>query len=117
MLFVNVPSVLDDKMRVRSADGGHVLSLEVLFTPYELKGGWRQAAEPERWIDALDTLLEPGFRSSIRDWRVMTPESYEDQFNLRRGHAPSFSGGAVAALLGEAIGRTSREESVSSLFE
>lgn len=116
MLFVNVPSVLDDKMRVRSADGGHVLSLEVLFTPYELKGGWRQAAEPERWIDALDTLLEPGFRSSIRDWRVMTPESYEDQFNLRRGHAPSFSGGAVAALLGREPELTRYETPITGLF-
>jgi phytoene dehydrogenase-like protein len=116
MFFANIPSVLDDKMKVRTPEGGHVLSLEVLFTPYELRGGWHSSAEPERWLASFADLLEPGFRESIRDWRVMTPESYEEQFNLRRGHAPSFSGGAVAALLGREPELTRYETPVPGLF-
>ena len=37
MFYVNVPSVLDESMRV---SGDDVFSLEVLFTPYRLQGGW-----------------------------------------------------------------------------
>jgi phytoene dehydrogenase-like protein len=119
MLFVNIPSVLDDTMRagVESADAaGHVLSLEVLFTPYDLRGGWDGSREPDRWIEALAGLLEPGFRDTIRDWRVMTPISYEQDFNLRRGHAPSFAGGALAALVGKERELTRYETPVPGLY-
>ena len=115
MLFVNVPSVLDEKMRPGTT-GSHVLSLEVLFTPYELRGGWAGSAEPERWLDSLASLLEPGFRESIVDWRVMTPISYERDFNLRRGHAPSFAGGAIAALVGRERELTRYETPVPGLY-
>jgi phytoene dehydrogenase-like protein len=114
MLFVNIPSVLDEKMR--APEDGHVLSLEVLYTPYELRGGWDGSAEPERWLDALGGLLEPGFRDTIRDWRVMTPISYERDFNLRRGHAPSFAGGAIAALVGKERELTRYETPVRGLY-
>jgi phytoene dehydrogenase-like protein len=114
MLFVNIPSVLDESM-VTSTDG-HVLSLEVLFTPYELRGGWPGSAEPARWLDALAGLLEPGFTDLLVDWRVMTPVSYEQEFNLRRGHAPSFAGGALAALVGKERELTRYETPVSGLY-
>jgi len=114
LLFVNIPSVLDEKMRPQ--DGGHVLSLEVLFTPYELRGGWEGSPEPERWLDVLGGLLDPGFRELVRGWRVMTPPAYEEQFNLRRGHAPSFAGGAVAALLGRERELTRYETPVPGLY-
>jgi phytoene dehydrogenase-like protein len=122
MLFVNIPSVLDGKMRAPSAGGGtagaaaHVLSVEVLFTPYELSGGWDGSPEPDRWLDALAGLLEPGFRETILDWRVMTPISYEREFNLRRGHAPSFAGGALAALVGKERELTRYETPVPGLY-
>ena len=38
-------------------------------------------------------LCEPGFVESIVDWRAMTPEVYEREFNLPEGHATSFAGG------------------------
>lgn len=89
-LLVNVPSVLDPTLRVGD---DHVLSLEVLGTPYSLQGGWPGSPEPQRWLGLLD-LAAP-----VKAWRVMTPLDYERDFSLTRGHAPSFAGGPVAALL------------------
>jgi phytoene dehydrogenase-like protein len=113
MLFVNMPSVLDPTMRV---DGDHVLSLEVLFTPYALAGGWPGSAEPERWLGLLGELVEPGFLDSVRSWRAMTPDRYERELFLRRGHAPSFAGGPLAALAGKDPELTRYETPVAGLF-
>ncbi len=113
MLFVNMPSVLDPTMR---ADGDHVLSLEVLFTPYALAGGWPGSAEPERWLGLLGELVEPGFLDSVRSWRAMTPDRYERELFLRRGHAPSFAGGPIAALAGKDPELTRYETPVAGLF-
>jgi len=102
-LFVNVPSVLDPTMRVPSpgASGDdHVLSLEVLGTPYAREGGWDDPTEPERWLQVLGGLAEPGFLDGVRRHRTMTPRDYERDFSLVRGHAPSFAGGPLAALAG-----------------
>lgn len=98
MFYVNLPSVRDASMQ--PAPGEHLLSLEVLFTPYRLAGGWESSAEPDRWIEAFGSLVEPGFVDGIRDRRVMTPPRYESEFHLPQGHATSFPGGPVAALLG-----------------
>jgi phytoene dehydrogenase-like protein len=115
-MFVNVPSVLDPTLRVPGPDGGHVLSLEVLGTPYALQGGWDGSLEPERWLSALGELVEPGFLDSVRRYRVMTPPDYERDFSLTRGHAPSFVGGPLAALLGRDPELTRYETPVRGLF-
>ncbi len=97
ILFLNVPSI-NDRSVVPSGDvDEHVLSLEVLFTPYHLAGGWEQSTEPERWLDVAAELFEPGFRDSIREWRAVTPLHYERDFHLPQGHATSFAGGPLAA--------------------
>jgi phytoene dehydrogenase-like protein len=116
-MFVNVPSVLDPTMRAPDPDGGHVLSLEVLGTPYSLMGGWAGSQEPERWLEAFASLAEPGFLDGVRRYRVMTPPDYEQQFSLTRGHAPSFTGGPLAALLGRKDPELTRYETpVGGLF-
>jgi phytoene dehydrogenase-like protein len=97
MFLVNTPSVLDETM---SPPAGHLLSLEVLWTPYNLTGGWAGTREPERWLEGLASLVQPGFLDGVRRWRAMTPEDYERDFGLDRGYAPSFPGGPVAALRG-----------------
>ena len=99
IMFVNIPSI-NDRTVVPSGDADeHVLSLEVLFTPYGLDGGWSASTEPERWLDVAATLFEPGFRESIQEWRAVTPHEYEREFHLPKGHATSFAGGPLAALL------------------
>lgn len=107
MALVNTPSALDPTMRVGGdgeggdrAGGDHVLSLEVLWTPYALRGGWSASTEPQRWLDLLTAQVGQGFAAGVRRWRVVTPEDYERDLGMPRGWAPSFSGGPLAALVG-----------------
>jgi phytoene dehydrogenase-like protein len=106
MLFLNMPSVLDPSV---ARPGKHLMSIEVLFTPYDLVGGWDGASEPERWLEVAADLFEPGFLGTIDEWRTMSPEVYERDFGMPRGHAASYAGGPVAALLGR-DGELSRYE-------
>ena len=69
-MMANVPSVLDPSMLSR--DGHHVLSLEALFTPYNLEGGWDGSSEPARWLQVWSSLLQPGFVESVDRYRTMT---------------------------------------------
>lgn len=94
-LLMSVPTVLDPTM---APPGVHVLSLETLYTPYGLRGGWGAGTEPRRWLEQLATLAEPGFLESLGAWRAMTPDRYEREFHLPTGHATSFAGGPLAAL-------------------
>lgn len=93
--LINVPSLADPTV---APAGRHVFSLEVLYTPYALRGGWPGSGEPERWLDLVAELCEPGFKESIVDYRAMTPDVYEREFFMPRGRAANFSGGALAAL-------------------
>jgi phytoene dehydrogenase-like protein len=97
MSWINMPSVLDPTMRVGDHD---VFSLEVLFTPYGLRGGWDGSGEPARWLGNLDAVVEPGFAEGIRRWRAMTPADYEREFGLDRGYAPGFSGTPLSVFRG-----------------
>ncbi len=100
LLFVNLPSVADSSLFLAGADGGHVFSMETLFTPYRLNEGWPGSAEPQRWLDRYCELVQPRFREGVRRWRVVTPRDYESDFGLTGGYAPSFGGSPLAALLG-----------------
>lgn len=115
--LVNVPSVLDPTMAPGSgADGLHVFSLEALFTPYRLSGGWAGSPEPQRWLERFAERCEPGFLDTIVDWRAMTPDVYESEFHLPSGHATSFAGGPVAALRNRDPELTGYETAVPGLF-
>ena len=97
-MMANVPSVLDPTMR--SGDGHHVLSLEALFTPYNLEGGWDGSSEPARWLEVWSSLLQPGFLESVDRYRAMTPDRYERELYLGRGYTPSYAGSPLASLFG-----------------
>ena len=116
IFIVNIPSALDETMRVPGPDGGHVLSLEALYTPYELQGGWPNSAEPARWLSVYQTMVQPGWSSSVRRMRAMTPDIYETDFHLPRGHATSFAGGPMAALRGKDPELTRYQTPVKGLF-
>ena len=96
--------------------GRHVLSLEVLYTPYGLRGGWTGVAEPRRWLELFAELCEPGFLDSIVDWRAMTPDVYEREFHLPAGHATSFAGGPLAAFRNTNPELTKYETAVAGLY-
>ncbi|MFV0257325.1 MAG: phytoene desaturase family protein [Acidimicrobiales bacterium] len=97
-LLVNAPTVLDPTMA--PGPGRHVLSLEVLFTPYHHPGGWPDSPEPARWLEVWGALAEPGFADSVDRWRVMTPDRYEREFLLGRGHPPAYAAHPLATLIG-----------------
>ena len=97
-MLANTPSVPDPTMRPSRDE--HLLSLEVLWTPYELEGGWSQSTEPQRWIDRFADAVQPQWRDSIERWRAMTPVDYEEQFSMRRGYAPSWAGSPLDVVLG-----------------
>jgi phytoene dehydrogenase-like protein len=97
LFLSNVPSVIDPSVAPRD---GHTFSLEVLFTPYRLAGGWPGTREPERWLEAFASLCAPGFLDGVKRYRMVGPEDYERDFSMPAGFAPSFAGGPLAALLG-----------------
>ena len=111
--LINVPTVQDPSM---APPGRHVLSLEAIYTPYNFTGGWESRAEPQRWLDQYAGLVQPGFLDSIIDWRVMTPLSYESEFNLPAGHALSFAGGPLAAIRNRNPELTRYETAVRGLY-
>jgi phytoene dehydrogenase-like protein len=112
-MLVNVPSLLDPTM---APDGRHVFSLEALFTPYSLAGGWSGSSEPQRWLEVFASACEPGFLDSIVEWRAMTPDVYERDFHLPAGHATSFAGGPLAAFRNEHPELTRYETAVEGLY-
>lgn len=114
VFYANVPSVLDATMR--PPGGGEVFSLEVLYTPYELGGGWAGSAEPARWLEIFGGWVQPGFGDTVVDWRAMTPPTYEEQFSMPRGHAAAFSGSPLSALLGRPRHLTRYTTPVGGLF-
>lgn len=98
-ILMNIPSVLDPTMQ----PGGnrHVLSLEILFTPYSLVGGWPGSTEPRRWFDVANKFWEPDLVPHDSEWRAMTPDIYESDFHMPRGHAPSYVASPLATLVGK----------------
>ena len=96
--LLNMPSVLDPTM---APNGGHVLSLEVLFTPYAIPGGWPASSEPRRWLELWAELMGPGVLESVTQWRAMTPDIYEAEFSMYRGHTPAFAASPLVTLVGK----------------
>lgn len=113
VFFANIPSVLDPSM---SGTSKHVFSLEVLYTPYNLQGGWPGSGEPRRWLEAYSRLVQPGFLDGLGEWRAMTPDRYESDFNMPLGHATGFAGGPLAALRNANPELTRYETAVPGLF-
>jgi phytoene dehydrogenase-like protein len=112
-MLVNVPSLIDPSV---APDGRHVLSVEVLLTPYGHPGGWASSREPRRWLELVATQFDNDVLGSIESCRVMTPDVYERDFNLPRGHATSFGGGPLAALRSREPELTRYETAVPGLY-
>lgn len=115
-LLVNVPTVADPGLAPAEHPDWHVLSLEVLYTPYDVAGGWSASPEPARWLELLAGLCEPGLLDSIVDYRAMTPDVYERDFHLPFGHATSFAGGPLAVFRQSDPELTAYETAVPGLY-
>ncbi len=119
-LFVQLPSALDPSVASGLPNGHHVFSLEVLWTPYALNGGWIGSHEPQRWLSKVSELVKMAdgrpFHEHVVSWRHMGPREYESQFSLVRGHAPAFSGTPLTALTGRNPEQTRYETPITGLF-
>jgi phytoene dehydrogenase-like protein len=115
-MLINTPTVLDPTMAPAGEPDHHVLSLEVLYTPYRLRGGWPGSSEPQRWLELFADLCEPGVLDSVVAVRAMTPDVYEREFHLPAGHATSFAGGPLAVFRNRNPELTGYETAVPGLF-
>lgn len=97
-ILANIPSVLDAAM----SPGGdsHVLSLEVMFTPYHHRGGPSIAESVDQWFELWAQHMEPGTMQLVERYRVMTPERYERDFGLPLGRPITYFGTPLAMVLG-----------------
>ncbi|ARN75908.1 phytoene desaturase family protein [Oceanicoccus sagamiensis] len=81
---VLIPSLHDDSL---AAAGKHVLSAQVQYAPYAIKGGWQQ--HREQFLENVIATLEkyaPDIRSKITASELLTPEDLEQQFRVSGGH-------------------------------
>ena len=95
----------------------HVFSLEVLYTPYAPARRLGRSNEPERWLERFATLVR------ARLPRRRAPLAGDDAGPLRvatstspAGHATSFAGGPLAALLGRQPELTRYETPIGGLY-
>ncbi len=118
--FVQLPSALDPSVGAALPAGHQVFSLEILWTPYAVEGGWPGTDEPRRWLTKVSDLVSMPdgrpFHEHVVDYRLMGPKEYEREFAMVRGHAPAFSGTPLTALLGRNPELSRYETPVRGLF-
>ena len=84
VLEITVPSVNDPSL---APAGRHVMSINVMFVPYDL--GRDAAAARDRLANNVLSALErhaPGIRQRIASWELLTPSDLERQFGMAGGH-------------------------------
>jgi phytoene dehydrogenase-like protein len=113
-MLIDIPSVPDESLKTTS--GEHILSLEVLFTPYSTPGGWVNSSEPRRWLDIWSSLMGSEGIEKIKKWRVMTPENYENEFSMHKGHTPSFGASPLNTFFGRDKELTRYKTSIDGLY-
>jgi phytoene dehydrogenase-like protein len=79
------PSFRDDSL---APTGKHVLSAVVQYAPYELKGGWTDAAKEAFKRDVIKTVAKyaPDIESRITVSELLTPADIEREFHITGGH-------------------------------
>ena len=85
VMHIQIPSVLDKSL---TPEGKHVMSIWVLYAPVRPREGtWDELREQtgERLIDIIGEYA-PGFRKSVRDWELFTPQELEERVGLTDGN-------------------------------
>jgi phytoene dehydrogenase-like protein len=85
VLEIVIPSLHDPGL---APAGKHVLSAIVQYVPYELKGGWTEAARSACMDTAIATIerYAPGLRGLIRHAELLTPADIERELRISGGH-------------------------------
>jgi phytoene dehydrogenase-like protein len=85
VMEIVVPSLQDASL---APDGKHVLSAHVMYVPYQLKGGWTDAARQQICDRAIDTLAKyaPNIREQILHKEFLTPADLERDYRVTGGH-------------------------------
>jgi len=79
-----LPSISDPSL----VDGdGHVLNATVQYAPYNLKGGWTEAARAQFLSICLDQLesYAPDIKAKIQHAELLTPVDLEQRFGMTGG--------------------------------
>jgi phytoene dehydrogenase-like protein len=81
---VIIPSLQDASL---APAGQHVLSAQVQYAPYNIKGGWQQHRDAfmENAINTLEQYA-PDIRSKIIGCELLTPADLEQQYHVKGGH-------------------------------
>jgi phytoene dehydrogenase-like protein len=85
VMEVVIPSLVQPGL---APAGQHVLSANAMYVPYDLKGGWNDAARQalqERLISTLEEYA-PGIRELIVHAQLLTPADLERDWNVSGGH-------------------------------
>lgn len=84
-LEVSIPSVLDPAI---APEGCHVLSANVIYTPYDIKGGWDEAARANLLNLVIETLSQyaPGIAGAIVGASLAVPPDIEARYGVAGGH-------------------------------
>ena len=84
VMEIVLPSLTDPSL---APSGGCVLSANVLFAPYDLKGGW-EAGKPA-FLAAIMAVLErhaPGIGKQVEHADLLTPVDIEARYRMPGGH-------------------------------
>jgi phytoene dehydrogenase-like protein len=80
-----IPSAVDPTV---APPGKHLMSMFCQYGPYDLEGGWTDAARAT-FADRCFAVVErsaPGFTASVLDRQILAPPDLESMFNLTGGN-------------------------------
>jgi phytoene dehydrogenase-like protein len=85
VMEIVLPSMRDAAL---APDGKHVLSANVMYVPYQLKGGWTDEARQQICNRAIDTIARyaPNIREQIIHSELLTPADLERDYRVTGGH-------------------------------
>ena len=85
VMEIVLPSLYDTSL---APAGQHVLSAHVMYAPYQLKGGWDEAARQAFTERVIDTIARyaPAIREQILHKELLTPLDLEQTCNVSGGH-------------------------------
>ncbi|MEL7185286.1 MAG: NAD(P)/FAD-dependent oxidoreductase [Pseudomonadota bacterium] len=82
---ITFPSFRDETL---APTGKHVMSAVVQYAPYEIKGGWDDAAKEQFMQSIMDTLAKymPDLAERVTASELLTPADLEAEFHMTGGH-------------------------------